>query len=341
VNAYVPRLVFFICSLTPAIAFGHEVIVLKSFPGDAGPGPKDNPDNTGGVGPRHTAIPKMDAIAADGPELANMQSFSNLEIESFPATDINPSKSPNAPEIILNREFGNSFSRMYLYKVAWAGKAATISGRQTIPLRGRYVSPNGGSLQNQAVQPAPGGRLRADEARRTTCVFSHGGSIFSCNSAKKTVTSRCGVFWCEIRASDGVLLQEGFVDAPDRDYLAPSLAVDANGNIGVGCTRTSETEFPSVCVLMHAAGDPKDTMRRPSWPQEARRSFRATVRAIMGWHGETTIPHVSTPRTRQSFGLTRNMPPVTFLRNIPPAGLRSSSGPRHSRFLEGLNDPHC
>ena len=53
------------------------------------------------------------------------------------------------------------------------------------------------------------------------------------------------------------------MDAPDCDYLAPSLAVDANGNIGLGCTRTSETEFPSVCVMMHAAGDPKNTMRPP------------------------------------------------------------------------------
>ena len=77
------------------------------------------------------------------------------------------------------------------------------------------------------------------------------------------MTSRSGVFWCEVRASDGVVLQEGFVDAPDCDFLAPSLAVDASGNIGVGCTRTSETEFPSACVLMHAAGDPKNTMREP------------------------------------------------------------------------------
>ena len=29
------------------------LIVLTTFPGDSGPGPKDNPDNTGGVGPDH------------------------------------------------------------------------------------------------------------------------------------------------------------------------------------------------------------------------------------------------------------------------------------------------
>ncbi|MGE5296854.1 MAG: hypothetical protein ACM3VT_18695, partial [Solirubrobacterales bacterium] len=52
-------------------------------------------------------------------------------------------------------------------------------------------------------------------------------------------------------------------DDPQCDYLHPSLAVDGRGNLGVGCTRTSETEFPSVCVMMHAATDPANTMRAP------------------------------------------------------------------------------
>ena len=215
---------------------------------------------------------------------------------------------------------------MYLYKLTWSGKTATISQAQTIPLSRTYVSPNGGSLQNRAVQPAPGDKLHRREARRTTCVYAHGNSIFSCNSAKNTVTSRCGVFWCEVRASNGALMQEGFVDSPDHDYLAASLAVDANGNIGLGCTQTSATEFPSVCVMMHGAHDPKNTMRAVAWPPEEQRSFRAIVPASMGWHGEITIRHVSIRRTRQSFGLTRSTLPAVFLRNTPPAGLPSGSG---------------
>ncbi len=381
----IQQFVFLCCSLVPATGLAQGVTVLTSFPGDSGPGPKDNPDNTGGVGPRHVvgctdanivvhdketgkvlkrmtqtefwkdarpgftlpklndprltydplaerwytvvqaqdatpygflavsesndptrgwrgvrlpiepanlgmklgfdkngiyitfivmtgdthtmhgcfAIPKADAIAAHGPRLANVQSFKNLEIESFPATDINPNKAADAPELILNREFGNGFSKMYLYRLTWSGKNATLSKAQIIPLSRTYASPNGASLRGRATQPAPGDKVRADEARRTTCVFAHGGSIFSCNGAKNTLDSRCGVFWCEIRASDGALLQEGFVDSPVCDYLVPSLAVDANGNIGLGCTRTSETEYPSACVMMHAAGDPKNTMRPP------------------------------------------------------------------------------
>ena len=224
-----PQLVLAMCPLLPATALAQSVTIVCSFPGDSGPGPKDNPDNTGGVGPAHVvdctdanvvihdkktgaviermtqtefwkksnpgftlptlndprmtydplvgrwytvvqaqtgppygflavststdptqgwkgvrlpmapanlgmklgfdkngvyityivmtgdthtmhgglAIPKADAIAASGPDLANVQLFVNLEIESFPATDIDPNKSVDAPEILLNREFGN------------------------------------------------------------------------------------------------------------------------------------------------------------------------------------------------------------------------------------------
>jgi hypothetical protein len=218
----------------PSLASGQGITVLKSFPGDSGPGPKDNPDNTGGVGPDHVvdctdanivihdkktgkilrrmtqtefwknskpgfnlpilndprltydplaqrwytvvqaqggtpygflavsdsmdptegwrsvrlpmepanlgmklgfdkngvyitfivmtgdthtmhgcfAIPKADVVAAGGPVLDHVQSFSNLEIESFSATDTDPNKTPDAPEILLNREFGTNVSKM-------------------------------------------------------------------------------------------------------------------------------------------------------------------------------------------------------------------------------------
>ncbi len=127
------------------------------------------------------------------------------------------------------------------------------------------MTPNGSSLQNQARQPIPGGNLRADEGRRTICVFEHGGSeyVYCCNEAKRTLDSRTGIFWCEVRVRDGALLQEGFVDDPYCDYLFPSLAVDEHGNIGLGCTRTSETEYPSIYIMMHAPTDPPGTMRPP------------------------------------------------------------------------------
>lgn len=211
-------------------------------------------------------IPKEDLVAAEGPDLANAQVFPGIEIESFPATDLDPNKAADAPELLLCHEFpvGNvKFSKFYMYKITWAGKKASISNVQEIPLSRSYIAPNGVSHKNEASQPAPGAPLRADECRRTACVWAHGGSLFTCNAAKDKLNSRPGIFWAEVRASDGVLLQEGLIDSPDCDYLVPSLAVDADGNVGLGCTRTSEKEFPSVVVMMRAASDPKNTMRPP------------------------------------------------------------------------------
>jgi hypothetical protein len=59
------------------------------------------------------------------------------------------------------------------------------------------------------------------------------------------------------------LLQKVLVDDPSCDYLDPSLAVDRAGNIGLGCTRTSSKEFPSVYVMTHLSGDPPGSMRAP------------------------------------------------------------------------------
>jgi hypothetical protein len=211
------------------------------------------------------AIPKMDLLAPGGPDLKGVQIFRNLELEAFPATDLNPDKSPEAPEILLHHEFARagSFSKLYLYRITWSGRTASISGAQEIPLRTTYFCPNGASQENLAVQPAPGGRLRVDEGRRTSCVYAHGGSVFSCNAAKRDPASRCGIFWCEVRVSDGSVLQESLVDAADCDYLAPSLAVDGAGNLGIGCTRSSSSEFPSACVMGRSPAGPKGAVGHP------------------------------------------------------------------------------
>jgi hypothetical protein len=139
------------------------------------------------------AIPKADLIAPNGPDLSHLQAFPDLEIESFPATDLDPGKAPGAREVLLNKEFGNVASKLYRYKITWSGTRASISDVQTIPLSRTYSTPSGSLEQRRAVQPAPGGKLRADEPRRADCVFAHGGSVFGCNGAKRTLATRPGI----------------------------------------------------------------------------------------------------------------------------------------------------
>jgi hypothetical protein len=236
------------------------------------------------------AIPKADLIASDGPDLSHLQVFADLEIESFPATDLDPGKAPGDPEVLLNKEFGDVAGKLYMYKITWSGTRASISAVQTIPLSRTYSTPSGRLEESRAVQPAPGGKLRADESRRTDCVFAHGGSVFGCNGAKRSLETRSGILWYEVRVRDGALLQEGLVDDSTCDYLNPSLAVDRDGNLGLGCTRTSEKEFPSIYVMMHAAGDPAGSMGAPvlAVPGTTYYRLRASGPLAIGWGNYST-----------------------------------------------------
>lgn len=298
-----------------------------------------------------------DVVAAGGPSVTNMQTFADLDLEAFPATDLNPNKASDAPAVLLNKAFGDVANKLYLYKITWSGKKASISEPQTIPLSKHYPTPNGGSKKFRAVQPSPGVHVRADEGRRTLSVFARNGSVFGCNSAKRSLDARAGLLWYEVRISDGALLQEGFVDAPDCDYLMPSLAVDAVGNIGLGCTRTSENEFPSVYVMMHAAGDPAGTMRPAVRAVAGTTYFRGQVHGIAEatgcWHSSeppgrrwttesrtTIMAGLAGPPIRRatgsSFGSRAHPIPDLFVMNgllnpISPCGILDLGSPRFER----------
>lgn len=224
------------------------------------------------------AIPMADVVAIGGPNLTHMQALAALQIEAFPATDLDPNKAPDGPAVLLNREFGNTAAKLYLYRITWSGKKASVSKVQTIPLSRTYLS---AALQLQAVQPAPGIKLRGDEGRRTLSVFARGGSVYGANVAKRTSGGRIGVLWYEVRISDGALLQEGFVEDVNADYLVPSLAVDSQGNIGLGCTKTSAKEFPSIYVMMHAAKDAPGTMRAPVRAVKGTTYYRDTPNRVL------------------------------------------------------------
>ncbi len=249
-------------------------------------------------------LPKSDVIAPGGPVLVNGQTFTNLPMALMPAMDLDPKKPADAPEILLVNEFSEgTCGKLYLYKIAWSGLTAAISDVRTVQLSKTYHTPS----SNNAVQPAPGPKLRAGGGnRRLESAFVHEGSVFGCNGAKRTPTSRPGILWYQVRISDGVLLQEGFVDSPKCDYMHPSLAVDSKGNIGLGCTRTSETEFPSVCVMMHAASDPPNTMRPPVLAMAGTTYYRyAGIAAINLSHYSSTCIDPSNPDllwTYQAYG---------------------------------------
>ena len=240
------------------------------------------------------AIPKADMIAPSGPDLGHLNMFTNFELESFPATDLDPHKALSDPEIFLHKQFPTDtktgpITRLCMYKITWSSPvAASMSAAQFISFSRTYWGPNHASGDNAARQPAPGSPLRADEGRRTIGVFAFGGRVLGCNGAKNTLSSGPGILWYDVRVSDGALLQEGLVDDPIYDYTHPSLAVDAAGNIGLGCTRTSTDEYPSVCIMMHAVADPAGTMRPAVRAVPGTTYFRYAKYKLLPWGNYST-----------------------------------------------------
>jgi len=107
--------------------------------------------------------------------------------------------------------------------------------------------------------------------------------VLGCSAAKDTISSRPGILWYDVRLGDGALLQEGLVHDPTSDYAHPSLAVDAAGNIGLGCTRTSTNEYPSVYIMMHAATDPAGAMRPAVKAMAGTTYFRYAKYNVLPW----------------------------------------------------------
>jgi hypothetical protein len=225
-------------------------------------------------------IPKADAIDPSGPILTHAQTFPKLIYAAFPAVGVDSS----SPTALISNEFGGpTCSKLYLYRVSWEASHASISTIQTIPLSKTYQVP-----RMEGVQPEGGVKLVQAGGRRNNCAFVRGGSVFSCNGAQRTAKSRPGILWYEVRIGDGALLQEGFVDSPDCDYLYPSLAVDSKGNLGIGCTKTSETDYPSVCVMMRSTDDPAGTMRPPIVAVKGTTQFRYAGVSAMNFSNYST-----------------------------------------------------
>lgn len=243
-------------------------------------------------------LPKQDALAVGGPVLTRGHMFKEVQFSCMPAMDPDPEKPADAPAVLLANEFSDgTCGRLFLYRIVWSGTTASISGPQVVPLGTTYLTPDNKTPLMEAVQPPPGPSFRVGGGgRRIDSAFVRNGRVYGCNGAKRTAGSRPGVLWYEIRIRDGALLQEGFVDSPDRDLIHPSIAVDARGNIGIGCTGTSRTEYPSVYVMMHGAMDPPGSMRTPVPALPGTTSYRyPDVPAINLSHYSATCIDPSNP----------------------------------------------
>ena len=179
-----------------------------------------------------------------------------------PAFDLNPDKKAGAPEIYVNRYRAevDGETILQIRTVTWSSSEKAVLGEVVNIGLGKHYTVQPTTLGVQPPLPAgqfpPG--IRAGEARIVNAAVRN-GSLWTIAAAE--IGDRDGAFWVQIDLKTMKLVQHGTLSDPGGDLLFPSLNVDARGNVGIGMSRTSATEAPSIYVTGRLASDPPNTLR--------------------------------------------------------------------------------
>lgn len=244
------------------------------------------------------ALPKADVLwtGSGAPSQAHQATFTNQTWELTPVVDTDPAKPATAPECLLTRigpQAGTNMPiQLALAKVTWSGTTATISPTQTISTSLTYTMPV------SAVQPsAP--LIRGVEDHRTWTTVQANGNLYTAVGSE--LGSRIGFHWFEVRVSDGAVLQSGTLADPSYDAMFPTVAIDGNGSLGIGFTKTSASEFPSVYVTGRLATDAPGTLRPPVLATAGTATYSCTMTPV-GWGTySSTVVDPSAPGTMWTY----------------------------------------
>ena len=167
------------------------------------------------------------------------------------------------PGYFLNFETHSSL-RLYALSPDFANPSSSTLTQASTDIAINSFAPACGSTGTCIVQPnnqqldSLGDRLMYRLAYR---VFSDHAAMVVNHSV--TAGSSVGVRWYELRQPSGgafSLYQQGTF-APDSAYRwMGSAAMDKNGDIAIGYSKSSGTVYPSIAFAARAAGDPLGTM---------------------------------------------------------------------------------
>jgi len=181
--------------------------------------------------------------------------------------DLDGAAAPPAgsPNYIVGRLSGSSSLGMWKFHVDWANPAAsTLTGPTQIPVAAYNAACNGG-----ACVPQPGTSQKLDSladrlmfrlAYRNIggverMVVNHAVQV---NNTRKPRSGNAAIRWYEIRnmsGTPGVFQQSSY--SPDTTFRwMGSVAMDKQGNMAVGYSKSSSTVRPSLAFATRLAGDP-------------------------------------------------------------------------------------
>jgi hypothetical protein len=207
------------------------------------------------------ALPAGDvAWRGDGNvSLAHKTVFRDRPYELRPAVDPNPKKKATDPEYLIARSGPpqngtNVVMDLIVDRIKWSGRRAEIVGPTSIPTGFLYNTP--------IPMPQPSGfPIRANESHRVFSVSAHGGHLYLVE-ASGPCASDCGAqgpdannlfYWFDIDLATMTLRQKAKVSDPMLSLLFPTMALDGQGNAGIGLTGGASAQHPSIHLFTHLA----------------------------------------------------------------------------------------
>jgi len=128
------------------------------------------------------------------------------------------------------------------------------------------------SLGTVAVSPypnvlnlpvAPQRDIDSGDTRILNVVYRN-GHLYATHAVSDGTNTKTEVAWYEIDPSPLALVQQGRVSHPTRFYYYPSIAVNANGDIALGFSGSSPTEFVGGYYTARLNSDPPGTTQTVS-----------------------------------------------------------------------------
>ena len=132
-------------------------------------------------------------------------------------------------------------------------KATAVQGPISAPLLdftipGIAVTPR--STAPSADQPGTKANINSGDTRFSGNVIRQSDSLWAVHTVNDTTTGNAALQWYEIDASTHTLVQQGLIADSELDLYYPSIAVNEFGDVVIGFSGSSETEFVSAFAVV-------------------------------------------------------------------------------------------
>jgi hypothetical protein len=103
------------------------------------------------------------------------------------------------------------------------------------------------------------------------------GALWTVHTVQSPATVKTEIAWYQIDPGTATVLSQGRISDPTRWYYYPSIGVNANGDVAIGMSGSSATEFVGGYYTARRFADPVGTMQQVSLLKAGEQSYFKTL----------------------------------------------------------------